>query len=242
MVVGMLLAGGKGERMGASIPKQFIKVNGKPIICYPLEIMEKHPRIDAVEIVCIDEYINKMEDLVNQYGYKKVRWITKGGNSAQDSIWNGLQNLTEDMQENDIIMIHMSSYPLASDLLIDQCIDSTLKYGNGCTAMPIRYSVYVTEDRKTSVKQIERDNFMLCTIPICFKYGECFDLYKRAYAEGKGITGNVFANTLYCDYGKRIYFTEDNASNVKITTPEDIDLMRAYLNILDEKNNNSLVQ
>lgn len=235
MVVGMLLAGGVGKRMGANVPKQFLEVNGKPIILYPLEIMEKHPQIDAVEIVCVENFIDSMWDIVKGAGLKKVKWITAGGATCQDSTRNGLNNLKDKLSKDDTVLIHMSSYPLASAEIMSECIASAKEKGNGCTARPILYSVYFTEDRKTSTEQIERNKLMLCTVPYAFNFGECSELYDRAYREGKGIDGNVFTNTLYCDYGKRIYFTKDSETNMKVTTPEDIQLMQAYLSVMNNE-------
>ena len=76
---------------------------------------------------------------------------------------------------------------------------------------------------------------MLCTVPYAFRFGECSELYDRAFAEDKGVRGNVFTNTLYCDYGKTIYFTKDFETNIKVTTPEDIRLMEAFLKVMEEK-------
>ncbi len=221
--------------MGAAIPKQFLEVNGKPIICYPLEILEKHADIDFVEIVCVESFIDTMHDIVSCYGFRKVKYIVSGGSTCQESTWNGLKNLRGELDDNDIVMIHMSSYPLATSEIMSMCIKSAILNGNGCTSRPIPYSVYFSDDRKTSRHQINRDKFMLCTIPYAFRFGECLQLYDRAFSEGKGINGNVFTNTLYCDYGKTIYFTGDSARNIKVTTPDDIDLMRALLK-LDEYN------
>lgn len=234
MVVGMLLAGGIGQRMGSAIPKQFLEVNGKPIILYPLEIMEKHPLIDAIEIVCVADFIDQMWEIVKNAGLQKVKWIVAGGATAQESHRNGIAALKGKLCKDDILMIHMSSYPLANAEIMTDCIESAKVKGNGCTARPILYSVYVTDDRKTSTEQIDRDKLMLCTIPYAFSYGEVSELYDRAYAEGKGVSGNVFTNTLYCDYGKRIYFTKDSETNMKVTTPEDLVLMKAYLNVINE--------
>ena len=240
MVVAILLAGGVGQRMGASVPKQFLEVNGKPIVCYPLEIMEKHAQIDAVEIVCVESFIDNMWEIVTQHGFKKVKWITPGGGTCQESTWNGLKNLKGKIAEDAIVLIHMSSYPLANADIMTGCIESAVKNGNGCTARPILYSVYFTDDQKTTMEQIDRDKLMLCTVPYAFKFGECSELYDKAFAEDKGVKGNVFTNTLYCDYGKRIYFTRDSGTNMKVTTPEDIQLMEAYLKIIEQKEKYSL--
>lgn len=237
MVVGMLLAGGVGQRMGAGIPKQFLEVNGKPIICYPLEIMENHPDIEVVEIVCVESFIDDMWQIVEHYGLKKVKWITAGGSTCQESTYKGIKNLNDKIDKDDIILIHMSSYPLASAEIMSGCIESAKVNGNGCTARPILYSVYITDDRKTTTEQIDRDKLMLCTVPYAFNFGECSKLYDKAFTEGKGVSGNVFTNTLYCDYGKRIYFTKDSETNMKVTTPEDIRLMQTFLSVMEQNGN-----
>jgi len=234
MVVGMLLAGGIGQRMGANVPKQFLEVNGKPIILYPLEIMEHNKQIDTIEIVCVENFIDTMWDIVKSAGFKKVKWIVAGGATCQESTRNGLNHLKDKVGKDDIVLIHMSSYPLASEKIMNDCIDSAKVHGNGCTARSILYSVYFTDDKKTSTEHIERDRLMLCTVPYAFQFGECSELYDRAFAEERGVAGNVFTNTLYCDYGKRIYFTKDSETNMKITTPEDIKLMQAYLSIMSD--------
>ncbi len=238
MVVGMLLSGGVGQRMGAAVPKQFLEVDGKPIILYPLEIMEKHPLIDAVEIVCVESFIPEMRRIVAEAKLTKVRWIVPGGETAQESTNNGIKALRDKMDKDDIVMIHMSSYPLANADIMTKCIESAIKNGNGCTARPLLYSAFFTDDRQSSNKQIDRDKIMLCTIPYAFNFGEVSELYEKAFAEKKGITGNVFTNTLYCDYGKTIYFTEDSETNMKVTTPKDIELMEAFLKITKNEGNN----
>ena len=75
----LMLAGGVGTRMGANIPKQFIKIKGKPIIAYTLDIMEKNVNIDAVEIVCVHGFEDLIESIIEEYGFKKVKWICEGG-------------------------------------------------------------------------------------------------------------------------------------------------------------------
>ena len=109
MVVGILLAGGIRSRMGKDVPKQFIEVNNKPIIFYPLEIMENHPQIDAIEIVCVESFVDTMWDIVETAGFKKVKWITVGGDTCQDSTRNGVNNLKGVLNDDDIILLLLNS-------------------------------------------------------------------------------------------------------------------------------------
>lgn len=86
MVVGILLAGGSGLRMGANVPKQFLEIKGKPVVQYPLEIMEKHPMIDAIEIVCVDRFIDEAWRIVKEAGISKVKWITAAARPINYSV------------------------------------------------------------------------------------------------------------------------------------------------------------
>ena len=89
MNIAIIIAGGVGSRMGQSIPKQFINVYDKPILLYTLESFEKHPMVDAIELVCIDGWENVVWSYAEQYNISKLKWIVKGGNSGQESIRNG---------------------------------------------------------------------------------------------------------------------------------------------------------
>ena len=88
MNIAIVLAGGTGTRVGADIPKQFIKVMGKPILAYTLEIFQKNQNIDAIEVVCHQDWIDEIENIDREYGFGKVRWIVTGGGTFQESVMN----------------------------------------------------------------------------------------------------------------------------------------------------------
>lgn len=233
----IILAGGVGKRMGASIPKQFIEVYDKPIIVYTLEKFEKHPLIDEIEIVCVEGYQELVKKYVEKFNLKKVNKIVTGGENCQDSTRNGLYALEDVCKENDSIIIHMAANPLIEEDIITDCINVTNKYGNAASAEPVlSYTFCVDEEGLGSSKYIQREKIKLLNMPLGYKYGEVLNIYKKAYQEQKGIKGNVYADTLYVDYGKKVYFSKGSRKNIKITTQEDIDIFKAYLNIKGEKN------
>lgn len=232
----IILAGGVGKRMGASIPKQFIEVYNKPIIVYTLEKFEKNQLIDEIEIVCVSGYEELISDYVKKFDLKKVKYITVGGENCQDSIRNGLYNLENVCNKNDNIIIHMAANPLIEEDIIIDCINVTNKYGNAASAEPVlSYTFCINDSNEGSDKYIEREKIKLLNMPLGYKYGEVLEIYKKAYEEKKGIYGNVYADTLYVDYGKTVYFSKGSRKNIKITTKEDIDLFKAYLNINNNK-------
>ena len=101
--IALIIAGGSGSRMGLDIPKQFVNINGKPVIIYTLEAFEKHPQIDAIEVVCIDGWEDILKSYADKYNINKLLWITKGGKTGQESIRNGIFKIH-------IIKIHVGTY------------------------------------------------------------------------------------------------------------------------------------
>ena len=97
----ILLAGGVGKRMGADIPKQFVKVKGKPIIVYSIENFERNNQIEKIVIVCVKEWIPYLKELINEYKLTNVEWIIEGGHTGHDSIRNGVFFLKNKIQAED---------------------------------------------------------------------------------------------------------------------------------------------
>ena len=109
MNIALIIAGGSGHRMHQDIPKQFINVYDEPVIVYTLEAFERHPEIDAIEVVCIDGWHDMLRAYAKQFGISKLKWVTSGGNTAQESIRNGVFFLADKCSDEDIIIGHFSN-------------------------------------------------------------------------------------------------------------------------------------
>ena len=112
MNIAVIIAGGSGQRMGQDIPKQFINVYDKPVIIYTLEGFQRHPQIDAIEVVCIDGWHDVLWAYAHQFNITKLKWVISGGNTGQESIRNGVFNLEGKVGDEDIIVIHDGNRPL----------------------------------------------------------------------------------------------------------------------------------
>jgi len=132
--IAVILAGGIGKRMGSDIPKQFIKINSKPVVVYTLEKFQRHPEIDAIEVVSVESYINEVWSYFQEYNITKLKWVVKGGKNFQESAKNGVFNLKKSCCEDDIIMFHMSVSPLIDNEIISDSINTCKKYGNAIAA------------------------------------------------------------------------------------------------------------
>ena len=115
MKIALIIAGGSGKRTGQDIPKQFININDKPIIIYTLEGFQKHPDIDAIEVVCLDGWHEILRAYAKQYNITKLEWVVSGGKSGQESIRNGIYNLEGKCEDNDIIIIHDGIRPMIDE-------------------------------------------------------------------------------------------------------------------------------
>ena len=130
MNIAVIVAGGSGSRMGQEIPKQFINVYDKPVIVYTLEAFQKHPQIDKIIVVCIDGWHDILKAYAKQFDISKLEKIVSGGNSAQESIRNGVYSLEGLCQNDDIVVIHDGVRPLVDDSVLSDVIIKCNMYAN----------------------------------------------------------------------------------------------------------------
>lgn len=145
MNIAIIIAGGSGHRMKQDIPKQFINVYDKPILVYTLEGFQKHPEIDEIEVVCLDGWQELVWAYANQFNITKLKWVVPGGNSAQESIRNGVYHLEDVCTEKDIIVIHDGIRPMIDDTVLSDVIVTCKKYGNAVSSLP--YNEQFSEQR-----------------------------------------------------------------------------------------------
>lgn len=229
MNIAIIIAGGVGSRMGKDIPKQFIEVKGKPVLAYTLEGFQKHPLIDAIEVVCIDGWEDDVWAYVEQYGITKLKWITKGGASGQESIRNGVYYLKDKCSPYDNIVIHDGIRPLVEDFVLDDIIEKCNEYGNGVTSMPYNEQIFLVDDDTSTVKYIPRETLRRVATPQAYKYQLLDEKYHEAFEKEIGIYGSSYTNTMMVELGVRLYFAKGSDRNLKLTTPGDLEIFEAML-------------
>lgn len=235
MNIAVIIAGGVGARTGNKIPKQFITVYDKPIIVYTLEKFQKHKMIDAIEVVCIAGWEEVLKAYALQYGISKLKYIVNGGNSSQESIKKGLDNLKNHCEANDIIVVHDGIRPMVDENIISSCIDVCRQKGNGVTAYPVYEQIFETADEESTEKYIQRDKLRIVQTPQAYHYKEIFDVYTKGFELNIGIHNSSYANTLMADIGKKLYFSMGSTKNIKITTKDDVEIFKAMLRQSGEK-------
>lgn len=228
MNIALIIAGGKGVRMGHAIPKQFIMVNDKPVIAYTLEAFQHHPSIDTIAVVCIDGWGDILSNYAQQYGITKLKHVVPGGAVGQESIKKGLDELRKFYGDDDIVLIHDAIRPMVSEDVISDCLAQTIKYGNAITVIPCLEAMLLTDDMISSREAYPRDHLKRTQTPQGFRLGGILKVHEKA--RQLGITDSVASCTLMTEVGETVYFSSGSERNIKLTTPEDIEIFKVYLN------------
>jgi 2-C-methyl-D-erythritol 4-phosphate cytidylyltransferase len=235
MNIALIIAGGTGNRMNQDIPKQFINVYDKPVIIYTLEGFQNHPQIDAIEVVCLDGWHDILKAYAKQFNITKLKWIISGGNTGQESIKNGVDNLKEHCKEDDIIIIHDGIRPLIDDTVLSDVIVKCKQYGNAVTSLPYNEQIFKIKDEVSTCEYIPRESLRRVSTPQAYKYCKLSWAYDKAFSEEIGIYGSSYTNTMMVDLGETLYFAAGSDKNIKLTTKDDLEMFKAYLK--SEKDN-----
>lgn len=227
--VALIIAGGVGARMGQDIPKQFINVYDKPVIVYTMEAFQKHPEIDAIEVVCLDGWHDVLRAYAKQFGIAKLDGVVSGGINGQDSIRNGLFDIQKRYHEpDDIVLIHDAIRPMISQQIISDNIRICREKGNAVTVVPCTAAMLKTFDGVESIEQVARNNLKTTQTPQTFFINDICGAHKEALS--KGITASVASCTMYIELGRKLYLAPGSEKNLKLTTTEDIEIFKALLN------------
>jgi len=229
--IGLIIAGGSGHRMGQDIPKQFINVYDKPVIIYTLEGFQRHPQIDAIEVVCIDGWHEVLWAYAHQFNITKLKWIVNGGNTGQESIRNGVFNLEGKVNDEDVIVIHDGIRPLVDESVLTDVIIKAQKYGNAVTSLPYNEQIFVVnpEDETTTKQYIPRETLRRVSTPQAYQFGRLNQAYHEAFEKEIGIYGSAYTNTMMVELGETLHFAAGSDKNIKLTTKDDLEMFKGYI-------------
>ncbi len=229
MTTAIIIAAGSGTRMGLDVPKQFVNVYDKPILIYTLEAFQKHPCIDAIEVVCLKGWEQVLSVYAKQWGITKLKWIVTGGATGQESIRNGVFNLEGKCTEDDVVIIHDGIRPLVDDFVLSDVIATCEEKGNAVTSMPYNEQIFVVDDEISTTRYIPRETLRRVSTPQAYKFGKLDWAYHEAFDKGIGIHGSHYTNTMMVELGERLYFAAGSDRNIKLTTPGDMELFKGYI-------------
>ena len=219
----IVAAGGKGTRMGADMNKIFLDLSGVPVIAHTLHVLNICDYIDEIILVTAECDILGCHDIVREFDIKKVKTITTGGNTRQESVKNGFLEVSENA---DIVMVHDAARPLVTNHHLQDVIESAKDFGAAALGVP----------EKNTLKQIDENGFISHTIdrssvyaihtPQVFSY----DLINKMYESSEETLSTATDDCMLAEmFGAKIKIVEDSYENIKITTQEDLILAEQIL-------------
>ena len=230
MNIALLIAGGSGNRMGQDIPKQFMHIDGCPIIIHTMQCFQIHPDIGAIAVVCLQGWETVLQSYANQFNITKLKWIFPGGMSGMESIHNGIYGLIDaGCDGDDLVLIHDAVRPLLSQETISSNIAICKAYGYAITGIQCREAILESSDGFTSKTSIPRDTLIRTQTPQTFRLKNIIKAHESA--KEKGIVNSVASCTLIAELGQDIemHIVPGSEKNIKITTVEDLEILKALM-------------
>lgn len=227
MNIALLTAAGRGTRMKQEIPKQFATINNKPLIIYTLEAFQRHPNIDAIIVPCLNGWEPILEAYAKQYKITKLKWIIPGGNGGNGphSIYLGLKELQKHCSGDDVVLIHDGNRPLISNDVISNSIVTCKEKGSAVAVVPCNEVIVRTSNNETSNECLERDTLKRTQTPHTYPLEKLLWAYEQL--ENKKVENVVATCDLMIKLGEKVNFSLGSEKNIKITTPEDVELFKA---------------
>ncbi|MBW4827962.1 MAG: 2-C-methyl-D-erythritol 4-phosphate cytidylyltransferase [Clostridiaceae bacterium] len=228
MNIALIFAGGTGTRMNSKTkPKQFLELHGKSIIIYTLEAFENHKEIDAIVVVCLESWIDYLENIIDKASLKKVKCVVPGGKTAQESQYNGLKTIKKKLNPDDetIVLIHDGVRPLIDAKTISKNIQSVKKNGSAITVTPAIETVIMVDEESLLNKVLDRSSCRMAKAPQSFYLKDILTNHEKAIDEGQ--LDFIDSASLMMYYGHNLHTVEGLPENIKITTPSDFYIFRA---------------
>lgn len=220
--VAIILAGGKGKRMGANVSKQFIEVNEKPIIYYTIKSFEACKSIDEIILVLPKDEVDYFkENIMNKFNFN-ISSIIEGGKERQDSVYNALNSI----HDCDIVLIHDGARPFVSEKIIKDGIENARQYGAAAPGVMPKDTIKVRGNSGFSVETLNRSELVAIQTPQCFN----FDIIKKCHEEVKSKNIPVTDDTMVVEiFGNKVFVYDGDYKNIKVTTKEDLIMCNEFL-------------
>lgn len=232
MNIAVIFAGGVGKRMNTNgIPKQFLKIEGIPIIIHTLQKFQECKEINAIVMACVSSHIDYMQELIEQYNITKVKKVVQGGETGQLSIYNALKAASEiSVSDKDIVLVHDGVRPIINSDLISRNIESVKKYGSAISSAPQKETTVMVDEEGKYIENItNRQCTYIAKAPQSFYLKELLECHEKVIKEGK--TDYIDSASLMMRYGKKIVVVKCDTDNIKITTPDDYFVAKALLDV-----------
>jgi 2-C-methyl-D-erythritol 4-phosphate cytidylyltransferase len=224
----ILLAAGRGKRVGSSINKVLIPVKKKPLLFHTLLVFERHSQVNKIIIVAQKIDFSPFQKIVEKYNFKKVIAIVKGGRERQDSAIAGLKMAERiGAKDSDLILFHNAANPLVSSKEISEVIKWAKKYKAALLAQPLRDTLKKGTKNNFIIETIKRENLWLAQTPQVIEYKLVKEAFRKAIKDKFYGTDDV---SLIEHLGKKVKIVPCSYKNIKVTTKEDFKIVANFIN------------
>lgn len=220
MTAAIILAAGRGTRMGTDTPKQFLEIGGVPMIVLPLRVFEDSPLIDSIILVSSGDYLDYCrEEIVEKYGFSKVSAVTEGGKERYDSVRNALYACPAG---TDYVLIHDGARPFITEDIIERTLEAAVKYGAAAAAMPSKDTVKIADEDGFVKETPLRKYVWTMQTPQTFSYKLICEANELLLREKRlsGVTDD--AMIVEMSGLAKVKLVEGSYANIKVTTKEDL--------------------
>ena len=213
----IVAAAGKGKRMGGSVPKQYIKIGGRPVILRTLGIFSPMEEIDRIFVVADEEHLDSCRDIIRLGGIKKVEAVIPGGRERQDSVYNALQEINRRFPGTEYVLIHDGARPFIDEDTVRAVIEAAAESGAAAACVAVKDSL--RKSLEDGSRSVNREDYYAVQTPQGFKKSILIEAYDKAMRDG--FTGTDDAS-LVERAGYKVEIVKGNYRNIKITTKEDL--------------------
>jgi 2-C-methyl-D-erythritol 4-phosphate cytidylyltransferase len=214
-------AAGQGTRMGSSTPKQYLLLNGQPILHHTLMAFETSGLVDSVTLVVPK---NDLEPAQKKWDYKIVKNIVEGGKERQDSVYNGLKAIPA---ATDIVIVHDGVRPFVTSDMIGRSIEAAKEFGAAITAIPVSDTIKQVDSEEFVTRTVDRNGLWRMQTPQTFQYRVLDEAFQKAMNDSYYGTDE---GSLLEHAGKKLKIIMGSELNIKITRQEDLILGEGILN------------
>lgn len=228
-VTAIILAAGKGNRMHSEVPKQFLELDGKPVLYYSLNAFEQSTVDDIILVTGKDDIAYCEEEVIHKYHFNKVRTVVEGGTERYWSVKNGLAAA----KGAEYVLIHDAARPCIRKDIIVRSIIEVMQNGSCTVGMPVKDTIKVVDGNNYGIDTPSRDTLWQIQTPQCFRYKEIIEAYeKMEQAKDTDITDDTMIMERYLGVKTKVILGDYR--NIKITTPEDLNIAEIFLRKLEE--------
>ena len=232
--IALIPAAGMGKRMGASINKQYLQLNGMPIVARTISVFEQSPLIDAIYLVIPAEEIPYCQKhVVEAFGFRKIAAIVPGGRERQNSVMNALKAMREHVSDDNVVLIHDGVRPLITENVLCESIKTACFYDGAVVAVPVKDTIKSVRN-DIVYDTPPREGLWQAQTPQSFRFGTIYSAHLSAEADGFYGTDDA---SLVERTGGEVHIIRGDYRNIKITTPEDLILAEAFLSGMENECN-----